>query len=726
MIQAPTFERFLDAVRHSNPFRSHRITDPESHEATVEDIHQQAFDKLKRLVHEASGGAPSAGALLLGAPGVGKSHLLARLFQWAQEGEATVVYLHNILASPERMLRYVLNATVNDLASHRTGFAQSRLYAVLTRALLKEGFKLKPQDIEGRRAALTKLGGKVDPRGSVIPVLNAFLTGTSQGSLGDPDAERRAQAAVLWLAGETLGPEEARLLGLTAGDEGLALVDDAAVERVLHVLSHLCALAKRPLVLCLDQVDNLDPEPARALMSYAHALIDRAKSLVVVVSGVKDSLLAMHDRKVIPSAAWDRIAEHKLELHRVTPEEARAILERRIDAALAGFEKDAERDVEEVVAARKRDRLFPLGSAWLEGRLAGSIEVRPRDAILWARDRWEEQQERLAKVGGQRWLAEWPGAEVGPKPRESKLEDVIDAEVQKKLVEGTTHRRLQPALLPPDEDNLASLTHHLLTPCAGEGKTTLVSVERPAATKRGAATTYHLLAKERRADGAIVTTGVTFVCAPSGHGARAPLQRMLEDKKPPDHRVLVTDEERRPLRLGGVGKTAYDALRKLGAPRFLHVHLDLARHAELDALVGLLFAAKSQDLEIEHPRGRYRKVTEAEVMESFHRQGSLLAHPLLRELLTEEGVIEAPDSGTEADWDETRTREHILAELSWRLGMMAKELAQIFAKRKQLPERRFAAAWTHIKKVAQALHDEGLVHATAQDDDLFVQFRSKR
>jgi AAA ATPase domain len=722
----PTFERFIEAVRGTNPFRSHRITDPEGHEATVENIHQGAFDKLKRMVEEAKAeGAASTGALLLGAAGVGKSHLLARLFQWAREDHATVVYLHNILASPERMLRYVLNATVNDLAGQRgSGLEQAKLYAVLTRALVAGGFHRKSlHDIDARQEALMKLAPTVDPRRTVLPVLNAYFTGISAGSRGDAEAEERAQAAVLWLAGETLGPEEARRLNLPADDEGAALADDAAVERVLHVIAHLCAIAKRPLVLCLDQVDNLDAEPARALMAYAHALIDRAKNLVIIVSGVKDSLLAMHARQVIPAAAWDRIAEHKLELHMVKPTEARAILERRLDAALEMFDED----VKEVVAARKRDRLFPLGGAWLAERLDGAIDVRPRDAILWARDRWEGQQDRIAKVGGQRWLTEWPGPESrGPEPPQPKLEDVIDAEVQKKLVEGTMQRRLQPALLPPDEDNLATLTHYLLAQCAGCGKTTLVSVERPAPAKRGAATTYHLLAKERRADGAIVTTGVTFVCAPSGHGARAPLQRMLEDKKAPDHRVLVTDEERRPLRLGGVGKTAHDGLKKLGDPRFLHVKLDLERHAELDALVGVLWAAKSEDLEIEHPRGRYRKVTEAEVMESFHRQKSLLAHPLLRELLTEETPTAAPDSATEADWDETRTREHILAELSWRLGMMAKELAQIFAKRQQLPERRFLAAWAHTKRVAQALHDAGLVHATAQDDDIFVQHRSKR
>ncbi|WP_437275148.1 hypothetical protein WME90_28305 [Sorangium sp. So ce375] len=730
MSEEPTFERFLAAVRGTNPFRSHRITDVGGGEATVESIHKNAFTKLVRVVQDAAKEPTSIGALLIGAPGVGKSHLLARLFQWAGEDKATVVYLHNILASPERMLRYVLNATVSDLAGHRgSDYTQSRLYTVLNRAVIRTGalkgrrMMTGPREIDARKEALARLGAKIDPQNAVIPVLNAFLTGTSLASLGDAGAEKRAQAAVLWLSGETLGPEEARLLDQAAGEDGLALADDAAVERVLHVLSHLCALAELPLVLCLDQIDNLDPDAVRALMSYAHALLDRAKHLVVIVSGVKQSMLSLRTGEVIPAAAWDRIAERILELHMVSPEEARAILEGRLDAALSGFE---EKEIEEVIAARKRDRLFPLGSAWLERRLDGVQELRPRDAILWARDRWEAQQDRLAAVGGKRWLKEWPGPEGGPTPPPVKLEDVIDAEVKKKLVEGTTRRRLQQASLPPDEDNLASLTHHLLARCAGKGGSTLLSVEHATAKKRGKVPAHHLVAREKRADGVIVTTGVTFLCAPSGHGARLPLQRMVEDTKHTDKRILVTDEERRPLRLGGAGKAAYDALCKLGRQRFLHLHLDFAGHAELDSLVGLLGAARSHDLEIEHPRGQYRKVTEAEVMASFERQSLLLAHPLLRELLTEEIVKGGGDSTPPPPWDPQQTREHIMAELSWRLGLMAKELAQIFASRKKLQEKRFPEVWSHIKKTAQVLHEEGHVHATATDDDLFVQLRSRK
>jgi hypothetical protein len=726
MSQEPTFDRFLDAVRGTNPFKSFRITDPDAGEPTVDSIHQAAFNKLVRVVNDAAKTPTSVGVLLIGAPGVGKSHMLARLFQWAREDRATVVYLHNILASPERMLRYVLNATVSELVG-RSGYAQSRLYAILNRALTKtgamKGFKPGPKGVEVRRDALQRVGRGADQRGDVIPVLNAFLAGTTLGGLGDEAAEERARASVLWLSGEALDADESELIDLPRSAEGGTLADDDAVAHVLDVLSRLCALAELPLVLCLDQVDNLPKDTVEALTAYAHALLDKTKHLVLIISGVKQSMLAMRTEQIIPSASWDRIAERTLELHMVSPDEARAILERRLDATLAGFE---EHGVVEVIAARKQDRLFPLASGWLKERLSTVDELRPRDVILLARDRWEAQQEQLEALGGRRWIDRWPAdgkVNGGPEP---PLEQVIDAEVKKKLVEGVQRRELSRESLPPDADNLANLAYRLLAEVTGHTGYTLVGIERVAAKKRAPGPTYQLLAKEKRADGVLVTSGVTFLCAPNGNGVRAPLSRMADDEHPPNHRILVTDEERRPLKLVGAGKAAYDKLCKAGRERFLHLRLAFAGHAELDSLVGLLGAARSQDLEVEHPRGQYRKVTEAEVVASFQRQTLLLAHPLLHELLTEEAVIGGNGKVPQGEWDLQRTREHIMAELSWRMGLMAKELTQIFATRQKLAEDRFADLWAHVKKAAQSLHDESKIHATAQDDDIFVQLRGKK
>jgi hypothetical protein len=716
MSELATFDRFLEAVRGTNPFRSTRITDPARSDGDVSQIHQRAFEKLRKAV-EIVGKEPIAtGVLLLGAAGVGKSHLLARLFQWAEEDHATVVYLHNILASPERMFRYVLNATISNLVSHRGAYAESRLYQVLTRALLREGGPRRG-DLVGRREAMARVARRLDPGGSVGPVLAIFLDAASPNT-DLVDAEARARAAVLWLSGETLDADDARLLGKVAPDEGLSLPDDAAVDQVLQVLAKVCAQAERPLVLCLDQVDNLDAGGVTALSALAQALLDRAQHLLVVVSGVKETLLRLKHDGVIPQAAWDRIAERTIELTKISADEARAVINGRLEPMIGTFQ----RRVPEVAAARERDAMFPIGTSWFLEKLGDLPEFRPRDVVTWARDRWEQQQALLEDIGGQRWIDTWQSA---PPLHVSSndIDAVIDEEVKKKLMEGINRRKLQPSTLPPDEDNLAILVNGLLTHCVGDQRYTLTDLKR---TKLGRkAVTYHLLATERRADGLSVTTGVTFLTAPSGHGTRWALSRMLGDTSPPTHRILVTDEERRPLRLGKEGREQYEKLDGLGNQEFLHVKLSFEAYADLDSMVGLLGDARSGDLEVEYPKGTPRAVTETEALASLHRNGRFLAHPLLRELLTEDLDPISEVAGKAKGFDENRARQHIAAELSWRLGLMARELAQTFSIREKLTAEPLDDVWARIKETARKLHDEGHVYAAAQDDDLFLQFRKK-
>jgi len=86
----------------------------------------------------------------------------------------------------------------------------------------------------------------------------------------------RARAAVQWLSGESIEKEAAHLLHLTGLEEdGAALADDAAVERVFRVLAHVGAVAGRPIVLCVDQVDNLDLDKVKALSAFLQVLLGR-------------------------------------------------------------------------------------------------------------------------------------------------------------------------------------------------------------------------------------------------------------------------------------------------------------------------------------------------------------------------------------------------------------------------------------------------------------------
>ena len=75
------------------------------------------------------------------------------------------------------------------------------------------------------------------------------------------------------------------------------------------------------------------------------------------------------------------------------------IIEARLQRFLEPFS-----DLELVRKRRHEDALFPLGEAWREQYFQNRIEIRPRDAINWAREGWRQQQESLGRHDPLDWL----------------------------------------------------------------------------------------------------------------------------------------------------------------------------------------------------------------------------------------------------------------------------------------------------------------------------------
>ena len=121
----PGLDRFFAAVQDTNPFAANRVTEPSAYDVDVPAIHGDGFDRLVRLAGEALTARAGIGVALLGGAGVGKSHLLSRLYRWASEPSpgggprACYVYLHNILADPDRLPRYLLKYVVSRLSEGR-------------------------------------------------------------------------------------------------------------------------------------------------------------------------------------------------------------------------------------------------------------------------------------------------------------------------------------------------------------------------------------------------------------------------------------------------------------------------------------------------------------------------------------------------------------------------------------------------------------------------------
>jgi hypothetical protein len=405
---------------------------------------------------------------------------------------------------------------------------------------------------------------------------------------------------------------------------------------VLLALAELAWLSGRSFILCFDQIDNLYPDQVTALTQFLHPLIDHARNLLILSSGVQSKLIQLVEHDVILRAAWERIAqdERGVRLGRIGHDQARQLLEARLERFL-----DPWATAPGVRPLLRDDSLFPLGRAWFEARTADLVDLRPRDVVNWARDRWRDQQRRLRELGGPAWLEGWPGdtpvavssVEVTPE----ELARRIDEHTARKIGQQTARRRQEPETLPADAGNMAGLVEALLRQCL-DGPYRLQRVDRPDRVKSGRLPTYHLvLCSQGGDDGSPVHTGVAFVATGNAVSMAAALRRLVDDPQPP-HRVVVVCEERLPLAAGPKGGEYLESLQARGPGRFQSVQLTFGEYAEMDALQAVVGEARTGDLEVDLPGGRTRRVSEEEAVASHHRQNRYRSHRLLAALLAQE------------------------------------------------------------------------------------------
>ena len=668
------------------------------------------------------------------ARGVGKSHLLSRLYRWANETadggdpRACYVYINHILVDPERLPRYLLKYVISRLTEgNRDPLHKSPLYrfvdGAIRHALESAGLATDrieerlPQAVDAYRAYFVKSG---EVR-SVYETLFQFWRYARPDKADEPGRRLLASSAVSWLSGDEVDPTLAARLGFkVAADEPAMLRDDREVELVLMALARLAHVSRQPFIVCIDQFETIEPDKIKLLSRFLHTLLDHAANLLVICCGVKQTLLGFKEDEIIPEASWDRIAQYRVELNRITQTDARMVLEARLERFHEPF-----LEVEAVKTHLHEDTLFPLSRSWLAKQLGDAVELRTRDVLTWARDAWEAEQEHLGRLGGNEWVTRWPHAGTPSQPKPLvPVPDLIDGVVDRKIAEQVSQLRLQPGSLPPDAGNLAGLVESLLDQCKGDGLPyTFRGVER-AKGKAGKLPPYDLLVREKRDhDGREVSTGVLFVTN-VGLSATAALRRLLEDDKPPDHRLLVTDHERRPLKVGPQGVEYYNDLRKLGTEKFEHLKIDFEQYAALDALRDVVGMARSGDLEIESPPGTPRPVSEPEVIASHNRKDRYRGHPLLRLLLTEgPPPIDDDEKKKTVTLEEKDVRQYVMAQLAWMMGTTALAIAKGYVVVMKAPKVTQEAAWPQVKAIAETMHKEGLVHATPHDDDLFLLLR---
>jgi hypothetical protein len=725
-------DTFCAAVRTANPFVDNRVSRPSAAGVDVAGIHDAEFRRVVDLARQAHALDRGTGAVLWGDAGAGKSHLLGRLGRWA-EGEGKpghFLYLYNLQARADRLPRYVLRCAVSVLTHGRQrAFHDTPLYdlarALVNTALPDPRGRSLPR-LEQAYAALLERLAAGDParfdRNVYQALLRFYVSANVAHYAGRDDGV--AGLAVRWLAGEYLEPAEARLLGLRHDrppDEPAALADNEQIKLVFVALTRAAALEGKPFLLCLDQpAENLEPDQVSALARFLHDLIDSAGNLLVLTSSVEDTLKQLRTRGHIPEPSWHRLAQFVVRLRFISAEQARALLEERLKRFLEPFH-----DLPEVRERLAQDALFPLGSAWFEGQLRGATELRPRQVIDWARERWEGQQEALAAQSSEPWLAEWSASRQGRTVRETNVAALIDARVEHALVAQKVQRLNHPETLPVSADHLAGLVRALLKQCLGRDGA-LADVQPQVRPRPGSPPPYDLLVRQRRADGGERRLGVLFLVNANAVSTAAFLRRLVEDEDPPDLLLLVTDA-RQPLQLGATGEARgrgyLKQLQERGAG-FGHVELSFAEYADLDALQAVVVQARAGDLEVTLPNGRTRPVSEEEVLASHHRRGRYQAHPLLRRLLLDEAATAPAGADRQpARVPEKAVREIIMAQLALRPETSSRAVVERclrdLGNGAQAPVD-WETCHAAVKAVAGRMRDAGLVRTTADGEDLIL------
>jgi hypothetical protein len=740
---APTLDGFFEHVRYSNPFAVNRVVPTALLREDAPHVHHRQFTRLVELAARAQKQHVGVGVMLWGEAGIGKSHLLARLENWAgpEHKQAVFVPLANLQAAPEQLPRCLLRAVVSILTRGRTRqFLDTPLFrlvmAAVRHALEDDGSRSRSW--AEAEAAYEQLIDQLCDRApaqaalvdrAVYGVLFRFFRSTY--STRDRPDDGIAARAVRWLAGDPLDLDEARQLGLPPGprgEEGVALADDEQIKKVLIALAQLASYRPQPLILCFDQVDSLAPEQLTALTRFQHALLDSAANLLLITSGVRETIVRWEEERVIQSSTWDRLGQEKVEVQRVSVAEARQIVQARLQPFQESFLALAP-----VKGLVQKDYLFPLGETWAREFLEGKMEVRPRDVINWASEGWRRQQEALRELGGAAWLAGWETRIVNgggqPDPPPAEIQKRIDDKVSLKVQELKQQRQLEAQTLPPDGDNLAGLLHTLLRHCLKEpAYPALRGVDRLDRPRYGQRPPLDLVLRQRfDPDGKESRSGLLCLVVGNRTSMTSFLRRLAHDPQPPDRLCLIADE-RRPLEPGAAGREYLEQVRKRHGDEFHQVNLTFDEYAELDALQAVVGLARSGDLEIELPGGRSRRVQDSEVIQSHHRRERFLAHPLLRLLLAQEmpapnpGPSPRPPTANGPVPNEQDLRQFIMGRLAITMGASSRELAvqyHDYLERKQTTLDP-AVCKTRLEEVARQLHQEGRLNATPHDDYLFL------
>ncbi|MFH1112694.1 MAG: hypothetical protein V1792_02120 [Pseudomonadota bacterium] len=381
-----------------NPFVDVAVGDPwKSAAPDVLSVNREAFAGLVKLVGVLER-TPSIAALVLGEAGSGKTHLIKRLIS-VQGNDLVFVYVHP-MKDHRRVFSSLLQVVISALEREPPGGPQQavktglELMAAHVLAAVFEDYLQKHPDDGGRTYLQTvkrrpwkifsfKNFPKWSPLLAYAPGYlsrHASLRGHTAGTILKVFFhyldESKREAAVAYLSGSDPDDEGAGLLGIkpTEGDFTVEAQEDRS-KQILKTLGSLLTFY-RPMILCFDQLENLDTEPLIA--SFGRLINDIVNEVdnVLPVGFVRAETWDVRMAPHLDAASKGRISSNVFHLKGLKREEAMEIVRARLDWAYSSESRPRPGD------------FHPLQRAELERRLLGLTS--PRDVLIEANRMFRE------------------------------------------------------------------------------------------------------------------------------------------------------------------------------------------------------------------------------------------------------------------------------------------------------------------------------------------------
>jgi hypothetical protein len=385
----------MDDFRYLNPFENAAVHEDEvwgeeqRDRFDVESIHAEVSRALLEDLRHVAAKQATRVRFLVGAPGIGKSHLFSRLRRQLS-GAAAFALASMPPTRAEGLPYWLLERVIAGLQHPRwldgEQRAFSQLDALIYRLLIKydPGLQNQTEDV-----AYEVLDG-VEPDDFTLylaearnlirtPDANDALVGGLLQCLR-PESRR---LALRWLSGSSnLSEEELALIGQSN------VLDESGVRSLLVLIGQAARMARLPIVLALDQLDLMtQPAQIDAFQDLLLLLLNKSFNWYIVVGlnlpRYEEWLPRFTEPLMTRLTAQGGGAVPILELRGVREQpQKQALLERRLASELL-----------QVARAQHRidSALFPLSAKDLE-QLAGSPEaIAPRSLLTQAATLYERR-----------------------------------------------------------------------------------------------------------------------------------------------------------------------------------------------------------------------------------------------------------------------------------------------------------------------------------------------